>query len=66
MGRIGGMLCPLVAVSLTHDCHRTAAILLFVAVVFVSGVCVVLFPLETKGRDLNDNVSDLGEEVELS
>lgn len=66
MGRIGGMLCPLVAVSLTHDCHRTAAILLFVAVIFVSGVCVVLFPLETKGRDLNDNVSDLGKEVELS
>ncbi|XP_021834933.1 organic cation/carnitine transporter 7 isoform X2 [Spinacia oleracea] len=66
MGRIGGMTCPLVAVSLIHGCHRTAAILLFVAIIFVSGVSVMLFPLETSGRDLSDEVSDLNREVELS
>ncbi|MBA0569155.1 hypothetical protein Golob_006610, partial [Gossypium lobatum] len=29
MGRIGGMVCPLVAVGLVHGCHQTAAIMLF-------------------------------------
>lgn len=66
MGRIGGMLCPLVAVSLTHGCHRTAAILLFETIIFAAGVSVMLFPFETKGRELNDNVSDLDKEVELN
>lgn len=56
MGRIGGMLCPLVSVALVHGCHRAAAILLFEAVFFVSGICVLLFPIETKGRDLTDTV----------
>lgn len=65
VGRIGGMLCPLVAVSLVHGCHTTASILLFQTVIFVSGVCVLLFPLETKGRDLTDDISDLTQEVEL-
>ncbi|CAK9146143.1 unnamed protein product [Ilex paraguariensis] len=58
VGRIGGMLCPLVAVGLVHGCHQTAAILLFEAVVLLSGVCVLLFPFETKGRDLDDSVSN--------
>lgn len=64
MGRIGGMLCPVVAVSLVRGCHRTATILLFEAIIFISGVCVVLFPFETKGRELADDVSDLSKEVE--
>ncbi|XP_021761978.1 organic cation/carnitine transporter 7-like isoform X2 [Chenopodium quinoa] len=66
MGRIGGMTCPLVAVSLIHGCHRTAAILLFEAIIFVSGVSVLLFPIETSGRDLSDEVSDMNQEVELT
>lgn len=57
MGRIGGMLCPLVAVSLVQGCHQAAAIGLFVGVVFVSGVCVSLFPFETKGRELAESIS---------
>ncbi|KAF2309178.1 hypothetical protein GH714_001057 [Hevea brasiliensis] len=57
MGRIGGMLCPLVAVSLVQGCHQAAAVLLFVGVVFLSGICVSFFPLETKGRELTDSVS---------
>ena len=56
VGRIGGMLCPLVAVGLIHGCHQTSAILLFEAVIFLSGVCVLLFPFETSGRELKDCV----------
>ncbi|XVF23271.1 hypothetical protein REPUB_Repub13aG0022000 [Reevesia pubescens] len=57
VGRIGGMVCPLVAVGLVHGCHQTAAIMLFEIVIFVSGICVLLFPLETNGRDLSDSIS---------
>ncbi|XP_078182144.1 organic cation/carnitine transporter 7-like isoform X1 [Carex rostrata] len=52
MGRIGGMLCPIVAVSLVENCQQTEAILLFDLVIFVAGVATTLFSLETKGRDL--------------
>ncbi|XP_031092814.1 organic cation/carnitine transporter 7 isoform X1 [Ipomoea triloba] len=57
VARIGGIVCPLVAVGLIHGCHQTMAILLFEVVAFMSGVCVIFFPFETKGRELNDNVS---------
>lgn len=54
IGRIGGMVCPLVAVGLVHGCHQTAAILLFEIVLFCSALCVMHFPVETKGRQLSD------------
>ncbi|VAH35881.1 unnamed protein product [Triticum turgidum subsp. durum] len=57
VGRIGGILCPLVAVALVHNCHQTTAILLFELVVFLSGVAVMFFPFETKGCRLNDTES---------
>ena len=56
MGRIGGMVAPLVSVSLIQGCHQTAAVLLFLAVVLASGISVVLFPFDTKGRELTDSV----------
>lgn len=56
VGRIGGMTCPLVAIGLIHGCHQTVAVILFEIVVFLSGICVLLFPLETKGRELTDHV----------
>ncbi|GAB2287618.1 Organic cation/carnitine transporter 7 [Dionaea muscipula] len=59
VGRIGGMVCPLVAVSLVQGCHKIAAISLFEAVILISGVSVMLFPFETKGRELKDNISSL-------
>ncbi|GAB2224791.1 hypothetical protein Droror1_Dr00005568 [Drosera rotundifolia] len=59
VGRIGGMVCPLVAVSLVQGCHRVTAISLFEAVVLVSGLSVLLLPLETKGRELKDNIATL-------
>ena len=45
------------AVGLVHGCHQTASIFLFEIVIFFSGICVVLFPFETKGRELSDTVS---------
>lgn len=56
IGRIGGMICPLVAVALVSNCHQTAAVVLFEVNVVVVGVCVMLFPFETKGRELADSV----------
>ncbi|KAJ0788345.1 putative major facilitator, sugar transporter, major facilitator superfamily [Helianthus annuus] len=58
VGRIGGMICPLVAVSLVSECHQTAAIILFEVVIILSGLCVMLFPNETMARELADTVSD--------
>ncbi|KAF5739201.1 organic cation/carnitine transporter 7-like [Tripterygium wilfordii] len=68
IGRIGGMVCPLVAIGLVHGCHQTASIILFEVVIFLSGICVSLFPFETKGRDLSDSVLSLkttDEEIQL-
>ena len=56
VGRIGGMVCPLVAVGLVTGCHQTAAIVLFLVTVVVSVVCILLFPHETKGRELSDTM----------
>ncbi|PKA50659.1 Organic cation/carnitine transporter 7 [Apostasia shenzhenica] len=56
VGRIGGMLCPLVAVALVHSCHQTIAIMLFELVLFLSGMAVFFFPLETSGRELSDSI----------
>ncbi|CAA0821205.1 Organic cation/carnitine transporter 7 [Striga hermonthica] len=57
VGRIGGMVCPLVAVSLVHGCHQMVAILLFETVVFLSGLCVWLLPFETSGAELSNSTS---------
>ncbi|KAG0480783.1 hypothetical protein HPP92_011641 [Vanilla planifolia] len=56
VGRIGGMLCPLVAVGLVHSCHQSIALLLFELVLFLSGLAVVFLPIETTGRGLTDYV----------
>ncbi|CAG7882458.1 hypothetical protein BRARA_C03447 [Brassica rapa] len=61
VGRIGGVLCPLVAVGLVHGCHQTIAVLLFEFVILVSGICVCLFPFETSGRELTDTISTSNE-----
>ncbi|XP_027908096.1 organic cation/carnitine transporter 7 isoform X2 [Vigna unguiculata] len=56
VGRIGGMICPLVAVGLVHECHQTAAILLFEIIILFSGICVMFLPIETMGQELRDSV----------
>lgn len=55
-GKIGGIICPIVAVGLVDDCHLLAAILLFEGVIFFTGLAVTLFPFETKGCELKDSV----------
>lgn len=57
MGRIGGMVSPLVAVSLVKGCHQTLAVVLFVGVALASAMAVLLFPYETKGLELADTIS---------
>ncbi|EPS64332.1 hypothetical protein M569_10450, partial [Genlisea aurea] len=54
VGRFGGILCPIVAVGLVRGCHLTAAVGLFGSLIVLSGACVMLFPFETKGKDLFD------------
>lgn len=59
VGRIGGIVCPLVAIGLVHGCHQTTAVLLFDFVIFLSGLAVSFFPFETSGRELSDSASSL-------
>ncbi|XP_039120262.1 organic cation/carnitine transporter 7 isoform X2 [Dioscorea cayenensis subsp. rotundata] len=59
VGRIGGIICPLVAVALVQSCHQIIALVLFEFIIFISGVAVTFFPLETNGRSLNDSVREL-------
>ncbi|KAB5514842.1 hypothetical protein DKX38_028748 [Salix brachista] len=57
VGRIGGMLCPLVAVGLVTGCHLKEAIILFEVVIVISAACVLFFPFETSGRELRDSLA---------
>lgn len=57
VGRVGGMISPLAAVKLVNDCHQAAAVLLFSGIMLLSGISVLLIPLETKGRKLSDTVT---------
>ncbi|KAJ8751198.1 hypothetical protein K2173_016379 [Erythroxylum novogranatense] len=57
MGRIGGMICPVVAVGLVQGCQQAASIALFVGVIVFAAIAAVFFPLETKGRELSDTIS---------
>ncbi|KAL5217775.1 hypothetical protein ABZP36_018459 [Zizania latifolia] len=52
MGRIGGVVCPLVAVSMLRSCHQMEAILFFELVLFLAGIACFLLPIETKGREM--------------
>ncbi|KAL6850465.1 hypothetical protein ACP4OV_021092 [Aristida adscensionis] len=57
IARLGGILCPLVAVGLVHACHRMAAILIFITVMLVSAMAVSYFPQETSGQKLRDHIA---------
>lgn len=57
MGRIGGMVCPLVAVGLVSGCQQTAAVILFELVIVASAIFTLFIPFETKGRQLSDSIS---------
>ncbi|KAJ4709124.1 organic cation/carnitine transporter 7-like [Melia azedarach] len=66
MGRIGAMICPLVAVGLVTSCHKTAAIILLEAVIFVSVVSILLIPFETKGKELTDTIDGVSTSKQVS
>ncbi|KAL3644282.1 hypothetical protein CASFOL_012214 [Castilleja foliolosa] len=52
VGRIGGMICPLVAVGLVSACQQASAVVLFQVMVLLCALCVLLTPIETNGRNL--------------
>ncbi|CAL4943309.1 unnamed protein product [Urochloa decumbens] len=53
IGKIGGVVCPLVAVGMLRSCHQMAAVLVFELVLLLAGVACILFPVETKGREMD-------------
>ncbi|XP_035823981.1 synaptic vesicle 2-related protein isoform X2 [Zea mays] len=53
IGKIGGVICPLVAVGMLRSCHQMEAVLVFELVLFLAGVSCILFPVETKGREMD-------------
>ncbi|KAJ6863760.1 hypothetical protein NC652_040347 [Populus alba x Populus x berolinensis] len=55
-GKVGGMICPLVAVGLVTSCQITEAIILFEVLMAVSAVCVMFIPVDTKGQKLCDSI----------
>ncbi|CAA0809024.1 Organic cation/carnitine transporter 7 [Striga hermonthica] len=57
VGRVAGIICPLVAVWLVSGCHQMAAIALFEVVLVVAGISVMLLPVETKATKLTDIVA---------
>ncbi|KZV16593.1 organic cation/carnitine transporter 7-like [Dorcoceras hygrometricum] len=58
VGRIAGMICPLVAVGLVSACHQMSAIILFELSIVLAGFGVLFLPIETKGKELNDIVGN--------
>ncbi|KAD1397639.1 hypothetical protein E3N88_05790 [Mikania micrantha] len=63
IGRIGGMVCPLIAVGMGSGCHQTLPVILFEVTILLSGLSVVCLPFETKGKELTDTI-DLSVQVE--
>ncbi|KAG8376295.1 hypothetical protein BUALT_Bualt09G0048400 [Buddleja alternifolia] len=57
-GKIGGVICPLVAVGLVRGCHQTLAVIMFGIIILISGIGVIFFRFEMKGRALSDFTSD--------
>ncbi|KAL8191559.1 hypothetical protein R6Q57_028290 [Mikania cordata] len=58
VGRVGGIISPLVAVQLVGDCRQTAAVILFEVVIILSGLCVMFLSHETMAQELVDTVSE--------
>ncbi|XP_062211886.1 organic cation/carnitine transporter 7-like isoform X2 [Phragmites australis] len=52
IGRVGGVVCPLVAVAMLRSCHQMEALMVFELVLCLAGAACFLFPVETKGRDM--------------
>ncbi|XP_051120977.1 organic cation/carnitine transporter 7-like isoform X2 [Andrographis paniculata] len=57
VARISSMISPFVSVGLVSSCHQAVAVGIFEFVIIFSATCVFFFAVETKGKELNDNVS---------
>jgi MFS family permease len=53
IGRVGGVVCPMIAVAMLRGCHQMQAIMVFELVLFLAGMACIFFPVETKGRDMD-------------
>nr|GEZ28996.1 organic cation/carnitine transporter 7-like [Tanacetum cinerariifolium] len=56
VGKIRGMVCPLIAVGMGSGCHQTLPVILFEVTILLSGLSIILLPFETKGKELTDNI----------
>nr|GEV43100.1 organic cation/carnitine transporter 7-like [Tanacetum cinerariifolium]GEV47658.1 organic cation/carnitine transporter 7-like [Tanacetum cinerariifolium] len=65
IGRIGGMVCPLVAVGMGSNCHQTLPVVLFEVIILLSGLTVTLLPFETSGKELSDTLDLPVQHVEV-
>lgn len=54
IGKIGGMISPLVAIGLINSCHQAYAVILFQVMIILSAVSIWLSPFETKGKNLDE------------
>ena len=52
IGKIGGIVCPIIAVGMLRSCHQMEAVVVFELVLGLAGVACILFPVETKGREM--------------
>uniref|UniRef100_A0A251TP73 Putative major facilitator, sugar transporter-like, Major facilitator superfamily domain protein n=1 Tax=Helianthus annuus TaxID=4232 RepID=A0A251TP73_HELAN len=57
IGKIGGMVCPLIAVGMSSGCHQTVPVILFEVTILVACLSVVFLPFETKGKELTDTTN---------
>ncbi|XP_024403195.1 organic cation/carnitine transporter 7 [Physcomitrium patens] len=55
-GRIGGFLCPFVAIEMMKNGHRILSVTLFSTVPLIASIATLLFPVETKGLRLPDDI----------
>ncbi|ONM07099.1 Organic cation/carnitine transporter 7 [Zea mays] len=53
IGRIGGVVCPLVAVAMLRSCHQMEALIVFEVILCLAAVACMFFPVETKGRGMD-------------
>ncbi|CAL4934844.1 unnamed protein product [Urochloa decumbens] len=53
IGRVGGVVCPIVAVAMLRSCNQMGALVVFEVVLCLAAVACMFFPVETKGRGMD-------------
>nr|GEV43097.1 reverse transcriptase domain-containing protein [Tanacetum cinerariifolium]GEV47656.1 reverse transcriptase domain-containing protein [Tanacetum cinerariifolium] len=65
ISRIGGMVCPLIAVGMGSKCHQTLPVVLFEVIILLSGLTIMLLPFKTSGKELSDTLDQPVQHVEV-